>query len=461
MKNFKNLNSPFSNLIYRKLFIAQATSLFGTGITTIALALLAWQIAGNQAGQVLGTALAIKMIAYVLLSPFVGSFAHKIPKRLWFITLDILRVLFVLCLPFINQVWQIYVLILLINACSALFTPVFQSTIADIIKDEEQYRKALTFSRIAYNLEQLLSPSIAALLLLVVSFNVLFTLDAITFLISAGLILNCKFPLTTKPDRPERFLNNLRFGINSYIKTPRLKALIALYVIVATASAMIIINTVVILNGSESATAIAMAVSGAGSMLAAILLPKLLNKFEIRKVLLSSASILVMTLYFASSISGLVSLLFAWFLIGMGLSLVQTPVGSLIRNSCSESDSPAFFAANFSISHFCWLFAYLLAGYLGPLIGLETTFLFMGTISMAALIIAWKIYPNPDYLVLEHTHQELNHEHYHVHDEHHNHTHQESIESIHIHTHGHKPIRHEHKFVIDFHHQEWPCLNKL
>lgn len=457
----KKSNSPFSNPTYRKLFIAHATSLFGTGVTTIALALLAWQIAGDQTGEVLGTALAIKMIAYVFLSPFAGSFAHKVPKKLWFVTLDILRVFFVFCLPFVTQVWQIYVLVFLINSCSALFTPVFQSTIADVIKDEEQYRKALSLSRIAYNLEQLLSPSIAALLLLVVSFNELFALDAITFLISAGIILNCKFPIVTKPDYSEKFFNNLKFGITAYLKTPRLKAVVALYVIVASASSMIMINTVVMLNGNKSATAMAMAVSGAGSMLAAIFLPKLLDRIDIRKVLLGSAGIIVFSLFLASHISSLSLLLFTWFLIGIGLSLVQTPVGSLIRISCNESDLPAFFAANFSISHFCWLFAYPLAGYLGSSIGLEKTFLFMGTISMVAWIVAWKIYPNPDYLVLEHTHQKLSHEHYHVHDEHHHHTHQEDIESQHVHAHVHKPVRHKHSFVIDSHHEEWPYSNKV
>ena len=37
----------------------------GTGIMTVALGLLAFKIAGDKAGTVLGTALAIKMIAYV------------------------------------------------------------------------------------------------------------------------------------------------------------------------------------------------------------------------------------------------------------------------------------------------------------------------------------------------------------------------------------------------------------
>ncbi|MDA3921695.1 MAG: hypothetical protein PF501_13590 [Salinisphaera sp.] len=43
----------------------------------------------------------------------------------WPVTLGVLRAGFVLCLPWVTAVWQIYVLIFLLNACYAGFTPVF------------------------------------------------------------------------------------------------------------------------------------------------------------------------------------------------------------------------------------------------------------------------------------------------------------------------------------------------
>jgi hypothetical protein len=61
-----------ANRTYRHLFLAQIIALLGTGLLTVALGLLAFQLAGDQAGKVLGTALAIKMIAYVTVAPIVG-----------------------------------------------------------------------------------------------------------------------------------------------------------------------------------------------------------------------------------------------------------------------------------------------------------------------------------------------------------------------------------------------------
>jgi multisubunit Na+/H+ antiporter MnhG subunit len=48
--------SVLRNDTYRKLFLAQVASLLGTGLATVALGLLAYDLAG----AVLGTALAIK-----------------------------------------------------------------------------------------------------------------------------------------------------------------------------------------------------------------------------------------------------------------------------------------------------------------------------------------------------------------------------------------------------------------
>lgn len=41
---------------YRHLFAAQVVSLLGTGLATVALGLLAYDLAGEDAGAVLGTA---------------------------------------------------------------------------------------------------------------------------------------------------------------------------------------------------------------------------------------------------------------------------------------------------------------------------------------------------------------------------------------------------------------------
>lgn len=157
-----------ANRTYRHLFLAQVVALVGTGLATVALGLLAYELAGADAGAVLGTALAIKMIAYVGVAPIAAAFAERLPRRAMLVCLDLVRAVVALALPFVTEVWQVYVLIFLLQSASAGFTPTFQATIPDVLPDEMEYTRALSLSRLAYDLESVVSPMLAAVLLTVV-----------------------------------------------------------------------------------------------------------------------------------------------------------------------------------------------------------------------------------------------------------------------------------------------------
>src|SRR5215213_3277010 len=182
---------------YRHLFAAQVIALAGTGLLTVALGLLAYELAGADAGVVLGTALAIKMVAYVGVAPVVGAFANQLPRRAFLVSMDLVRAAIALLLPFITEVWQIYVLIFLLQSASAAFTPTFQATIPDVLPEERDYTRALSLSRLAYDLESLLSPALAAALLTLISFHWLFGGTVVGFLCSAALVLSVKVPQST------------------------------------------------------------------------------------------------------------------------------------------------------------------------------------------------------------------------------------------------------------------------
>jgi hypothetical protein len=113
--------SVLANRTYRHLFAAQVLALIGTGMMIVALGLLAFRIAGDKAGAVLGRALAIKMIAYVGVAPVVGGFASFLPRRAFLVSMDITRAAVALALPFVDQVWQVYVLIFVLQSASAAF----------------------------------------------------------------------------------------------------------------------------------------------------------------------------------------------------------------------------------------------------------------------------------------------------------------------------------------------------
>ncbi|MFD9247239.1 MFS transporter, partial [Streptomyces sp. NPDC059556] len=186
--------SVLRNPTYRRLFCAQVVALTGTGLATVALSLLAYDLAGANAAAVLGTALAVKMAAYVVLAPLIGALADRVPRRALLVAMDLARAAVVLALPFVSRVWQVYVLILLLQAASAAFTPAFQATIPQVLPDERDYTGALSLARLAYDLESLASPVLAAALLTVVPYAWLFAGTAAGFVASALLVRTTTLP---------------------------------------------------------------------------------------------------------------------------------------------------------------------------------------------------------------------------------------------------------------------------
>ncbi|MCC5794145.1 MAG: MFS transporter [Chromatiales bacterium] len=458
-----NSVNPLAHPAYRRLFAAQVTSLVGTGLTTVALALLAWDLAGGNAGVVLGTALAVKMVAYVFFSPVIGAFAHRLPRKGLLITLDVVRAAIVLMMPFVTSVWQVYLLIFLLNLASAGFTPTFSATIPDILPDERTYTRALSMSRLAYDLESLLSPLLAGIALLLVGYSTLFLFNSATFMVSALLVMMAAVPANRPVDRLGGLWRKLSFGVRAYLATPRLRGLLALYLGVACASAMIIVNTVVyvreVLGMDESGVALALAASGGGSMVVALLLPRILDHVPDRTMMLGGGLLLVAGLVLMGAGPAFGPMLAVWFLLGMGWSLVQTPAGRVVNRSASAPDRPAYFAAQFALSHAAWLLAYPLAGQLGAAIGIGQTALLFAAVVLLTTFAAALLWPAGDPVELVHEHEGESHQHLHTHDEsHHDHDHPEGVDPgvAHSHPHQHAPVRHRHPFVIDDHHPSWP-----
>ena len=435
---------------YRNLFTAQVVALVGTGLLTVALSLLAFELAGASAGVVLGTALTIKMVIYVALSPVIATLASNIDRKLVLIAADVVRALVALSLPFIDSIWQIYALIAVLQTASATFTPAFQAVIPDLLPDERDYTNALSLSRLAYDIENLLSPAIAGLLLTVVAFHWLFIGTFLGFLISALIVLITVIPKQAKGKKDLPFRQRVTKGSRIYLSTPRLRGLLSLNVTIAALGSMILVNTIVLVrsqfDGSERDVAVALAFYGVGSMIAAFILPSVLGRVRDRSVMLfASVTASIVSLSFALLYGrfGLPSwevFLCTWALLGLLGSFIATPSGRLLRRSSRAEDRPALFTAQFALSHACWLFAYPAAGYLGSGFGMSTVMVVLSLFGFVGWLLALTLWPKGPEQILEHSHDDLPSDHPHLADA--------------VTIGGHRV--HKHHFVIDDEHRVWP-----
>ena len=87
------------------------------------------------------------------------------------------------------------------------------------------------------------------------------------------------------------------------------------------------------------------------------------------------------------------ALLVVWFLTGAATSTVATPSSRILRRNSTEQNRPAVFAAQFSLSHACYLVAYPLAGALGATVGLPVIALVLAALAVVgatAAARAWR-----------------------------------------------------------------------
>ena len=426
------------NPTFRHLFSAQLVALLGTGLATVALGLLAWHLAGDNAGAVLGTALAIKMVAYVTLAPVAAAIAERLPRRAFLVVLDLIRAGVIAWLPFVDQVWQVYVLIFFLQAASAGFTPAFQAVIPDVLKDEENYTNALSLLRLTEDLEQLASPMMAALLLTVVSFPVLFAGTVFGFLASALLVVTAQLPDRVRSE-DSHFWADVTKGVRIYAQTPRLRGLMVMEAAVAAAGAMVFVNTVVLVQArlrlGDEAVALAFAGFVVGSILAAFVLPRILKWLADRTVMIGGAALMVASVALVPLVGSLTNLIALWAVIGFGFSLTQTPIGRIINRSAREADRGAVFAAQFALSHACWLVTYPLAGWVGAGVGLDVAALALAAIGGVSVALVLRLWPADDQTTIPHDHPDL--------------------PKGHPHLAEHGPS-HAHVVIIDYLHRRWP-----
>lgn len=172
-----------------------------------------------------------------------------------------------------------------------------------------------------------------------------------------------------------------------------------LNLVVATTTAMVIVNTVVIVQGElgrdQADVALMLAAYGGGSMIVALLMPGLLRRLSDRPVMLAGGVALPLLLLAGTGVFAWMeggaqwtALLGVWLLLGAATSMILTPSARLLRRNSTEQTRAAVFAAQFSLSHACFLITYPLAGILGAAIGLTAVALVLVGIGLVGAVMA-------------------------------------------------------------------------
>jgi MFS family permease len=382
---------------YYRLFIAYVMALIATGVSTVALVLFAYTLAGKDAGTFLGTALSLKALAYVVGAPVAAALTLHLRRKPLLIWLDLLRAGSLLFLPFVTTTWQVFLIVFVFALSSAVFTQVYQTVVPYLLANREDYTRSLARSRIASELETSISPLLAAGLLMYMTSRSVFVFMAVVFLLSAWLIGRAKLPGKLQ-ELSGSFESRILRGLRQFLAMPDLRGLIPLHLVVACAPAMVLVNTTVLVQGEfdmdRRASAVAFAVFGLGSVIGAITLIPSLRVLSDRALMLTGAALSCVGLFGGTMLAtGFYGVLLVWLVLGLGTSLALTPATFLIRRIAPPRDIQLLFAVQLALANGFLILGYSAAGWLGAGLGMTSTFLILGLVAALGTAAAWKLWP--------------------------------------------------------------------
>ncbi len=395
----KQLLKPLSNKLFARLYFAQTISLLGDAFTWVGLALLAFELGGENAAAILATSLTLRVTAFVIFSPYAGVLADRIDRKKILYFTHIARMFIVGMLPFVKQVWQLYVLIFLLNIFNGFFTPTYKAVIPQIIKKKDEYAQAISLSGGTYQLLGVLGPGIAGALAAVIGLREIFFLDAFTFIVAAILIFTLPGKLIVAEKNKVSKISgkvwtDIKKGTRDLFKNNLIRFALIMEFIAAMAGAQILVNTVGHIKGAlhlgSAEYGWAMAAFGVGATIAALSLG-ILNKSVKQSTFIFLGAFIIALSIAPANYAGIFPLIGLWLLAGVGQSYVEIPTQTLIAERISIQEQGKVYGAHFAWSHLWWAIAYPIAGFLGSNY-FQENFLYGGIISFILIFVVYVVF---------------------------------------------------------------------
>ena len=220
--------SVFRKRDFRLLWSAQLVSTIGTALTDLAAGILVFRATGSALS--VGLMFMATAIPTLLVGLIAGVFVDRYDRRKIMVIADLLRAAIVAAIPFLIQVniAFLYVAVAAVSTISQFFNPANDALLPEVASDEE-LAAANSWIMISSFGSTSIGFALSGLLATAFDINWAFWLDAITFLISAALLMTVRVGRIEVADETSVrvVLSNLRDGVATLVGTPTLRNLLA------------------------------------------------------------------------------------------------------------------------------------------------------------------------------------------------------------------------------------------
>ena len=182
------------NHALRNLWYGQVVSELGDWLNSIAVYALILELGGS--GMALAASMMAKLLPFVIVSPIAGVVIDRMSRKKIMIASDILRFFAVLGLLWVGQkddLWLLYVLVIMEVALSAFFEPA-RSAIIPSISDKKDLVAANALGGATWSVMLALGAALGGMVVSLCGVRTAFVIDALSFLLSAWFVARIRCP---------------------------------------------------------------------------------------------------------------------------------------------------------------------------------------------------------------------------------------------------------------------------
>lgn len=396
MKSEKvNTNPTFIDILkikdYFTIWLGKNISYFGNGIHLIALIWYVFELSGSALD--VGVLMVVQTIPIIVFGMISGALADKANKKYIIVFADFGRAVLVFLLLLVTEVYQIYLIAFCISILRQLSSTSRLALIPSIV-GKDHLLVANSLYKVTSMMADVAGPAVGGIIVGVLGVQSAFIIDALTYIISGGLILTISYKKIQGQSNAIRDLlldvkNGLIFVWNASIIR---FVLIIIALLMFSLGFINVLGIVyvkeVLLVGAEQFGILASSQS-LGSFLAAIFISSLIQKIN-RSTLLCLGIIAVGSAILLLGVcESMLIAAISLFLAGIGMIIISILVTTIIQQESPEEKRGRAIGALMTITNSSLVISMGLAGYLGDILGVQEVFLIVGAMILLFSGIFW------------------------------------------------------------------------
>lgn len=230
----RDMFASLANPNYRRYISGQAVSLAGTWMQTIAQSWLVLELTNSPTA--IGAVVALQMLPVLLLGPYAGVVADRVDKRRFMIGLQstmgtLALVLGLLVITGLVQLWQVFVLALLLGLTTCFENPVRQTFVLEMV-GPGHLRNAVSLNSVLANAARAIGPAIAGIVIAAGGIGLCFLINAATFVAVVASLVRLDTTKLTPTVPTRRAPGQLREGLRYVAGEPLIAVPLAMMALV-------------------------------------------------------------------------------------------------------------------------------------------------------------------------------------------------------------------------------------